>query len=112
MEVAFELRLKNESDGNVTGRELQNNGVAKCRQYGGVWPDLAEELGYNDENGNGKNCSLSTYCVHAFFLIYKPYKIGFIIPFIGEKIFISEKSSNLPTVAWLLSGSGGSQMQM
>lgn len=81
--------MKNELDDNAMGKELQSTD-----SIGGgylVWFNWS--IDYNYENDN---CLLSTYYVHALFLIYKPYKIGIIIRFTDEKIFISEKLSNLP----------------
>lgn len=86
--------MKNELDDNAIERKLQST-----NSIGGglvVWFNWS--TAYNDENDNEKNCLLSTYYVHALFLIYKPYKIGIIIPFTDEKIFIFEKLGNLPTV--------------
>lgn len=77
------------------GRGLQTDGVAKHRvwQEGeGMWSDLTEAWVFE------RNYLLSTYCVHAVFLIYKPYKIGIVIPLTNKKIFLSEKSNNLPRV--------------
>lgn len=49
--------------------------------------------------------------MHALFLIYKCSKTGIIIPLTDEKIFISEKLSNVHSYL-AVSGDVGSQVQI
>lgn len=111
MEVTFELRLNNELDDSGLGRELQTSGVAKHRQCGGggwgdgMWSDLTETQGIK------RSYLQSTYYMHALFLIYKCSKTGIVIPLTDEKIFISEKLSNVHSYL-VVSGDVGSQVQL